>query len=293
MDRLRRMNIFVAIVEAQQFTRAADTLGLTKSAVSHAMSDLENYLDVKLLQRNKNGVDVTEAGQNYYERCLQILSDIGDMEDSTRKVDSALSGRIKISAPTVYGIEHIVPHIATFSEYYPRVQITLDLSDRNIDLIQKQVDVAIRVSKPSTMTPAMQPLGYIKLYLCVSPSFIKMQGPINSLGKLKMVNCLQYSGMRQWSLLRPTGKIVSFQPMGTITSNNGVAIRDLAIAGSGVAYLPDFLADHALQTGELIPLKIKDISCMTLRSYALFPPNLHRPLRVRKFVEFLSTKIGK
>lgn len=292
MDRLRRMDIFVAIVEAEQFTRAADRLGLTKSAVSHAMSDLEDYLGVKLLQRNKTGIQVTEAGQNYYKRCLQILSDIGDMEDSTRNVDKALSGRIKISAPTEYGIQHIVPHIAAFSEQYPAVELILDLSDRNVDLTEKQVDVAIRVSKASTLTPLIQPLGHVALHLCASPGFISAQGPIDTLNKLKSVNCLKYSGMNQWSLLQPTGKTVSFQPLGTIISNNGVAIRDLAIAGSGVAYLPDFLTASALSTGELVSLKIEGVSCISLRSYAFFPPNRHKPLRVRRFVEFLAPKIS-
>lgn len=291
MDRLRRMQIFVSIVEAGQFTRAADTLGLTKSAVSHAISDLEDYLGVKLLQRNKSGIQVTEAGQNYYERCLQILSDIGDMEDSTRNVDSALSGRIKISAPTEYGIQHIVPHIAAFSEQYPAVELTLDLSDRHIDLTEEQVDVAIRVSKASSLTPLMHPLGHVTLNLCASPSYMRTKGPIKTLKALKSVNCLKYSGMNQWSLLRPSGKTVSFQPHGSIVSNNGVAIRDLAIAGSGVAYLPDFLANDALTKGELVSLNLDDVSCIKLRSYAFFPPNRHRPLRVQRFVEFLAPKI--
>ena len=292
MDRLRRMDIFVAIVESKQITRAAETLGLTKSAVSHAMSDLESYLGVQLLQRSTRGVQLTEAGLNYYERCLRILSDIGDMEDSTRNVDSALSGRIKITAPTMYGILHIVPHIAAFSAEFPDVEITLDLSERHVDLTEEQMDVAIRISGIEDFTPLMQPMGHVTLHLCASPDFIKSHGPIDTLAKLKTINCIKYSGMTHWPLIGSSGKPISFQPSGTIISNNGVAIRDLAIGGAGVIYAPNFLADEALSCGTLIPLSIEGISTLALRSYFLFPPNRHRPLRVRRFVEFLTERLA-
>jgi len=290
MDRLRRMNIFVAIAEAKQFTRAAETLGLTKSAISHSMSDLEGYLGVQLVQRGSRGIELTEAGHDYYKRCIQILSDIDDMEDSTRNVDNALSGRIKITAPTIYGIQNIVPYIASFSLKYPDIKLILDLSERHVGLTEEQVDVAVRISNIDGLTPLMEPLGYVRPYLCASPDFLKTHGPINTLEKLKNVNCLLYSGVTTWSFLDTSGKVISFQPNGRIIMNNGVAIRELAIAGTGVTYLPDFLADEALASGKLVQFSIEGLSALNLRSYLLFPPNRHRPLRVRKFVEFLKER---
>lgn len=290
MDRLRKMEIFVTVVETGQFTRAANTMGLSKSAISHAIHDLEHYLNFKFIRRDTKGMQLTPAGQDYYEQCCRILADIQEMEAGVRNVQQDLQGHVHITAPISFGAYEIAPMVAAFSCKHPEINITLDLSNSFIDLAATGVDIGIRVSNQMSTTLRSQPLTDIEMYLCASPDFVAAHEHICDLDGLSRLNCLQYSGTSAWNLIRE-GRSHAFMPEGTITADSGEALREFAAAGRGVVYLPSFLTDQAFDEGRLVRF-LPQYEGTTLKAHAVFAPTRHRSQRVRRLVEHIAAAFG-
>lgn len=290
MDRLRKMEIFVTVVETGQFTRAASTLGLSKSAVSHAISDLEHYLNFQFIRRGAKGMQLTPAGQDYYEQCCRILADIQEMESGVRNVQQVLQGSIRVTAPITFGAYKLAPIIAEFSRLHPDINITLDLTNRFIDMVAEGIDVGIRISSQKETSVSSQPLTDIKMHMCASPEFVEAHKHVTDLDGLAALNCMKYSGTATWNLLRD-GRAHIFTPSGTVTSDSGEALREFAIAGRGVIYLPDFLTDRPFAGGTLVPF-LPEYVGRQLHAQAVFAPTRHRSQRVRRLVEHIAAAFG-
>lgn len=285
MDKLRRMEIFNAVADTGQFTRAAKVLSLSKSAVSHAVNDLENYLQVQLITRSNRGLQLTEAGRGYHRQCQKILAKIEDLEDDTRQTQKIISGRIRISVPTGYGAYKIVPIIARFSDTYPDIDIEMDMSERVVDMVEEDFDIAIRIGELTDSSLIVRKLTDIRSILCASPDFIIRNGSINDIEDLANINCVRYVRTPVWSLIKG-GRTHNFIPEGTIIANGGDAVLQFAIAGSGTAFIPDFLCAPGLREGRLVRL-LPDYEGRSLNVYAVLPPHRHRPLRVRRLLDFI------
>ena len=289
MDRFRRMEIFVAVVEAGQFTRAAEALHLSKSAVSHALTDLEKYLGFQLLIRNNRSLQLTDAGQNYYEQSARILSDIAELESKIRESDRAVSGRIRLSAPLTYASYNLSPIIVAFMIENPEVVVELVLSETYIDLIEEGIDFAVRFGDLKDSGLITRKISETSHVFCASPAFIKQNKGLTDLNALKNVNCLKFTGNPIWRVNKD-GRTYNFTPKGTLISNSGEALREFAIAGQGVAFLPSFLADAAIADGRLKQILPKykaslfDISIVR-------PPRRHFPLRVRRLIDRIVKEI--
>ena len=285
MDRLRRMEIFVAVAETGQFTRAARTLNLSKSAVTHAVSDLEDYLGVQLIIRDNRNFELTNAGGDYLEQCIRSLSDIGELEDSTRNIHHAISGRIRINSPITYGAHVLAPVLSAFMRENPNIEIILDLTDRFVDLVQEGGDLVIRIAELPDSSMIARRLSSIRMCLCASPPFAKAN-PIQQLEDLHKLACFTYLGAPTWRVM-DGDKEVKFTPKGPMKSNSGEAIRELAIAGSGVAYLPDFMVEKALADKQLRQV-LPSYTGKIYHVYACFPLHRHQPLRVRRLIDFIA-----
>jgi len=279
------MQIFAAVADTGQFSRAADNLSLSKSAVSHAVKDLEDYLGVQLLVRDNRNLQLTDAGHDYVEQCNRILGDIDELEDVTRHADHAIEGRIRISAPITWGTHNLSPMLGQFMKDNPNVDIVLDLTDRFVDLIQEGGDIAIRIAELADSTMIAKQLTTITMCLCASPAYLKTH-PIKTLGDLRSLNCLQYSYAPTWRIA-DKDKEIKFTPKGRFESNSGEAIRELAIEGTGVAYLPDFMVEDALIRKSLHEV-LPSYNSKSYGIYALFPKNRHRPVRVRRLIDYLA-----
>ncbi|PHR92978.1 MAG: LysR family transcriptional regulator [Robiginitomaculum sp.] len=286
MDRLRKMEIFVTVVETGQFTRAASTLGLSKSAVSHAISDLETYLNFQFIRRGTKGVKLTAAGQDYYEQCCRILSDIQELEANVRDVKQVLQGSIRISAPVSFGAYILAPIIAKFSTLHPDINIQLDLTNRFIDLIEEGMDIGIRIANTVDTQLITQPLTRVQMHLCASPDYLARHEHVPDLVGLETLDCLKYSGTPTWQLIRD-GQTHVFTPKGPIVSDSGEALREFAIAGKGVTYLPDFLMEAPAKAGSLVRV-LPQYEGRALQAYIAFAPTRHRSQRVRRLVEYIA-----
>lgn len=286
MDRLRKMEIFVAVVETGKFISAANMLSLSKSAVSHAVRDLEEYLNFQCIRRDVQGLQLTASGQDYYEQCCRILSDIKEMESSFRYDDQQLKGNIRVTAPIAFGGSELASVIAKFSILHPDVRISLDLSNGFINLIEAGMDVAIRISDRPRDSFMLRNLKTIEVCLCASPVFLAAHPKLEKVHDLLKLDCLLYSGTKEW-ILTQKGREYKISPVGAIVSDSGYALREFALAGCGVTYLPKFLVMRELANGSLIQV-LPEYEGQKLQVHAVFAPNRHRSKRVRGFIDFLE-----
>lgn len=289
MDRFRRMEIFNAVVEAGQFTRAAASLNLSKSAVSHAVTDLEKFLGLQLLTRSNRSLQLTEAGESYYEQSVRILSDLSELESVTQKSDKAVSGRIRLSAPMSYTCNELTPIIAQFMNANPSVKVELVLTETILDLVEDGIDLAIRVGNLKDSRLISRKITTISHIICASPDFLKEHGPLNELDDLARVNCLKFKYTPIWNLTR-RGRDYKFTPKGSLVSNSGEGLREFAIAGQGVVFLPQFLAGPALSQGRLVRV-LPDFAGRKLDVSIVRPPGRHYPLRIRRLSDLIAESI--
>jgi len=290
MDRFRRMEIFNAVVETGQFTRAAAALNLSKSAVSHAITDLEKFLGLQLLIRSNRSLNLTEAGQAYYEQSVRILTELSVLENTTRQSKETVSGRIRLSAPLTYANTILSPIITAFMNANPAVTVDVILTERYLDLIGEGVDFAVRFGNLKDSRLVARKVSTISHNLCASPDFLKLHPNLTSLNALKKVNCLKFTGTPVWGLTNGD-RNHNFTPKGTLVSNNGEALRTFAIAGQGVAFLPGFLTERAFADGRLKHI-MPDFKGRPLNVSIVKPPIRHTPLRVIRLIDLIAKEIA-
>jgi len=177
MNKLQAMEVFVQVVDAGGFTRASETLQLPKATVSTLVAGLESALSVKLLHRTTRHVSVTADGAAYYERCLRILADVKDAEESLSRTRLSPSGRLRVDAPTGLANEILVPALPSFFEQYPDIQLELGCSDRPVDLIEEGVDCAVRGGQLADSTLIARRVGVLNFVTCAAPSYLDASAP--------------------------------------------------------------------------------------------------------------------
>jgi DNA-binding transcriptional LysR family regulator len=283
------MEIFVRVVEAGQLTRAAQALSLSKSSVSHALNDLETYLGLQLIRRNNRSWQITDAGQSYYEKCKSILADVAEMEDRARQASQVLSGHIRLSAPDTFGSYTLTPIIAKFMELHPNVVIEMNLTERMVDLIEERVDIAFRagVLKDSSLVARL--LGEAEMVVCASPSYLQKYGAPETHLDLKNHKCLRYSRSPNWTLFKGQ-KRFNFMPKDHVVTNSGEVLREFAIRGQGICYIPTMLVSHALKKGRLIQT-LKAYKGAALPVYAVRTGDDRVPTRVLALLEFVAEEL--
>lgn len=286
MDKLRRMQIFKTVAEVGQFTQAAQNLGISKSAVSQAITDLESYLGSRLINRDNRNFQLTEAGAAYHEECTRILIDIAELEDEMRNAEIGLEGRIHLTAPITYGVQVLSPILGEFLRRNPKIELNLTLSESNIDLVRAGIDVAIRIGNLADSSMIMRRLSKTEMILCASPKYLAAHPNIKTIGDLKSLNCFRYRWTPKW-FFKSEGEMKEFIPTGSVVSDSGEALLQLAIGGNGVSYLPDFICGQAIADGKLVRM-LTNYDPHYIAIQAVFPTHRHMPTRVRRLIDFLS-----
>ena len=291
MDRFRRMQIFVAVVEARQLTRAADVLHISKSAVSHALSDLENYLGLKLLSRSNKSWRLTDAGETYYNQCKKIIADVEMMEDRARLSSQSLSGLVRISAPDTFGSYTLVPVLAKFMELHPDIVIELNLTERHVDLIEERVDIAFRTGYLKNEGGLeVHEIGEAQTMIYASPAYIEKYGTPTSHTDLKKHKSIVYTRSPEWRMSK-NGRTYAFVPKGHILTDSGETMREFCIRGQGLAFMPSMLAEFALRKKRLVQL-LTDYDYSKMLVQAVRVRGKQAPLRVIKLLEFVIDELS-
>jgi len=293
MGEFAAIPVFVAVVENGGFSAASRALGVSKSAVSKRINQLENHLGVLLLHRTTRKLSLTEAGERYYEHAAQALSAAGKAEDAVTELQGEPQGKLKISSPMSFGRLHVAPLIPKFMQRYPKLHIDLVMDDRNIDLVAAGIDVAIRSGDMPDSTLIARKLAPLCQVLCASPTYIDRHGMPLTPSELCERNCIlfSYSGdANEWTLNKgdqSEAVLVS----GNYRVNNSEALLEALREGVGIGRLPTFVAGADLKTGNLVRI-LGSYHIPDHTFYAVFPERQYLPAKVRVFLDFAIEYFG-
>ena len=293
MNEFAAIPVFVAVVESGGFSAASRTLGVSKSAVSKRINQLESHLGVLLLHRTTRKLSLTEAGERYYEHAAQALSAAGKAEDAVTELQGEPQGKLKISSPMSFGRLHVAPLIPKFMQRYPKLQIDLVMDDRNIDLVAGGIDVAIRSGDMPDSTLIARKLAPLRQVLCASPAYIDRYGMPLTPSELRERNCIlfSYSGdANEWTLNKGD-KSEAVLVSGSYRVNNSEAILEALREGVGIGRLPTFAAGPDLKAGNLVRV-LESYHIPDHTFYAVFPERQYLPAKVRAFLDFAIEYFG-
>lgn len=291
MENLGVIPVFVAVVETGGFSPAARKLGISKSAVSKRIGQLEDRLGVRLLYRTTRRLSLTEAGERYFENAMKALTYANEAEDSVTQLQAKPKGRLRINTPMSFGRLHISPLIPKFHHIYPEIDVDLVMDDRIVDLVAEGFDIAIRVGSLTDSTLIARKLAPMRSVICASPEYIDQYGMPTSPSDLLEHNCLLFSySANEWTFLGQGGP-TSVRVSGTFQVNNSEAIREALLQGMGLARIPTFVVGPDLAEQRLIPL-LSDYQMPEKTLYAVFAKRQHLPPKVRVFIDFIVENIG-
>jgi LysR family transcriptional regulator for bpeEF and oprC len=291
MNKFQAMEVFVQVVDAGSFTRAADTLQLPKATVSTLVQSLEASLSAKLLHRTTRSVTVTTDGAAYYERCVRILSDVRDAEESLSRTRLSPSGRLRVDVPTGLASEILIPALPGFFERYPDIQLELGSTDRPVDLVEEGVDCAVRGGELWDTSLIARRVGVINFVTAASPAYLERYGTPKHPHDLDRHRCVNYFSTKtgrvyDWDFRRGDEKIVI--PMrGVIALNDSNAYVHAGLAGLGVVQMTDYLLDQHVVAGSMVQL-LADWTSEPTPVHVVYPQNRHLSAKVRVFVEWIA-----
>ncbi len=288
MDKLNGMRAFVAVAETGGFASAARRLSLSRALVSRYVGQLEESLSVRLFNRTTRRVSLTTVGQAYYERCAPLLAELEALESSVKEAHDRPVGELRVSAPVSFAELHLMEPVAAFGDRYPELRIDLQLTDRLVDMVEEGVDVSMRIAELADSSLVARRLAPVRVVTCAAPAYLEQQGEPRHPAELTDHRCLVDSNLgdaRQW-LFREGDETLRIRVDGAIRINSARAIRELAVAGKGVAMSPLFVVADDIRAGRLA-IVLPDFEYHDLALYALYPHRRHLSARVRLFVEAL------
>jgi DNA-binding transcriptional LysR family regulator len=294
MDRLTALTAFVRVVELGSFARAAERLSMSTSAVSRQVSELEAHLDARLLNRTTRRISLTEAGQAFFERSVQLLADFEEAESAVRTSAVAPKGKLRVTCGISFGVRLIAPAIAEFGARHPQLSFDLDLSDRVVDLVEEGYDLAIRVGTGGPPGLVSRVLGYSRLVCCAAPAYLKAHGAPVHPRDLARYQCLEYSYVAPgalWTFEDSAAEKHTVRIGGRVRANNGRMLAELAALGMGVVLEPDFIVEPLIRAGRLMVL-LPEFQPPRTPIAAVYPSRRHLSPKVRALVDFLAERFS-
>ncbi len=292
MDQIQAMRIFVRVVEAGTFTRAADSLSLPKATVTKHVQALEERLRVKLLNRTTRRVTVTPDGAAYYDRTVRLLTDLDDIEASMTNARANPRGRLRIDVGTSVAQLLIIPHLAEFHARYPDIQVDLGVSDRNVDLISDNVDCVIRGGELSDQSLVARRIGNLEFITVAAPEYLARKGtpthPLEVEEKHSSVIYFSPQTNRQFPLeFRKGDESLDLSGPYQVSVNEANAYVTAIVSGLGIGQITSWQASRHLADGTLVQL-LPEWTQPLLPVYVVYPPNRHLSAKVRAFVDWAA-----
>jgi DNA-binding transcriptional LysR family regulator len=292
LDRFDAMQAFARVVEAGSFTKAAETLHMSKTTVTQLVQQLEARLRVKLLNRTTRKVNVTADGAAYYERVVKLLADLDDAETSLPGTAAVPSGRLRVDVPSPLARLILIPALPDFHARYPHIQIDMGVSDRIVDIIDENVDCVVRGGELLDQSLMARKVADLPLGVFAAPDYLARAGiPVHPreledsdhrvVGFLwaRTGKPLPYALRNATERLRIKGRHV-------LAVDDGNAYLAAGLAGMGVLWLPTYMSDAHVACGELVPL-FKDWQLDPMPLYVAYPPNRHLSLKLRVFIDWV------
>ncbi|MEE8189944.1 MAG: LysR family transcriptional regulator [Kiloniellales bacterium] len=280
---------FARVVDSRSFTAAARQLGVSKATVSKHVSQLEEQMGVRLLNRTTRSLGLTEVGAKLYTHCQHIMAELYAAESEVTRFSTEPYGRLRVRAPTAFGRLYIAPMLKRFLKRYPDIEIDLVLSDQEIASSQEEFDVTILFASNEHASPTWRRLLSCARLLCAAPGYLDRHGKLDSPEDLLAHNCIigvDHSNGEAWRLEGPNGSR-EIKVTGRFHSNSENAQHAAAISGIGVALILAFVVEKDLQTGRLCRL-LPQFTDLSRSIYAALPDRKHESLNVQTFIEFLE-----
>ncbi|HDU8577756.1 LysR family transcriptional regulator [Vibrio antiquarius] len=283
--------IFYHLIEQGSFSAAARHMSLTKSVVSKRIAKLEQELGVQLLYRTTRTLTLTEAGRAFFTHAKAVYQAVATAEESIVGLGKNLSGNIKVSVPTISG-ELILPKVINeFNQKYPDINIDMDLDNRFVDIVNERFDLAIRTGVLPDSSLIARKLVDANWIVCASPQYLAKHGIPKQPQALDKHNCLVYSyqetGAREWAF-KEGDEVYQITVDGNLCTNNSSVLRNVALLGQGIIYVPRVLVYEDLKQGRLIQL-FKDETAKCLGIYAVYPYTRQQPEKIKIFIDHLYT----
>lgn len=293
MDRLKQIEAFVGVAIRGSLSAAARVEGVTPAIVGRRIDALEARLGVRLLLRTTRKLTLTFEGQAFLEDCQKLLNDLANAEAAVSLGGVQASGFLKLSAPAGFGRKHVAPLVGDFMRDNPEVRVNLNLSDRLVDLVNENIDCAIRIGELTDSSLVSVRLGEMRRMVVASPAYLVARGVPRTPADLAGHECLSLGQQRGWTFRGPDGgELQTLKVGGSFECNDGAVLHEWALAGRGLAWRSLWEVGQDLKEGRLTSV-LDAWQAPPMGIYAVFPQRRHLPLRVRLFIDLLKETYGR
>jgi len=293
MDTLIAMHSFVRVVETGSFSAAAREENTNQATISKRVAALEAALSVRLLVRGSRSHQLTEAGQRYYERAVNILNEIEEAESETRSLTATPKGRLRVTVPTLFSSLYLTPLISEFLAAFPEIRLDMSFSEKVINLVEENIDVAIRFGELKDSSLIARRLGSYKLIVVATPTYIERHSEPLQPSELCNHNCLVYTLGQHGAVWNFSNhkEDTAVHVSGNFQCDTGFGLMEMVLAHSGIAFMPTWLVKPHIKSGRMIQI----LSNYYQRSpiNAVYPQNRYVPLKTKCFIDFMEKVIKK
>ena len=291
MNQVEAMRIFVRVAELASFTRAADSLGLRKTSVSHAVQTLENALGARLLHRTTRRVQLTQDGQAYYERARELLAEFEELQTLFQRSAQTLRGRLRVDMPSAMARKHVLPHLPAFLTAHPHLELELSSTDRYVDVVREGFDCVVRAGTLGDSRLVARRLGAYRVVNCASPGYLARHGVPQSLDDLahhQLIHYVSTLGARSPGFEYPHGDTYRTLPMpGVLTVNSADAYEHACLAGLGIIQAPAPGVREYLESGVLVEI-LPQYRPEPLPVSIVYAHRRNLPRRVEAFMDWIA-----
>lgn len=293
MNPFKEMQALVLVATHGSLSAAARVEGVTPAIMARRLDALEERLGSRLMHRTTRRISLTESGQNYLEDCVRILNDLASAEASASRGSIQATGHLRVTAPAGFGRRHVAPHVQRFLAQHHDVSVSLDLSDRLVDLVNEGFDCGIRLGELADSNLVSVRLAEMRRVVVGAPAYFQQHGMPQTPDDLLKHDCLALGPQRGWTFRTHPGsssahvKTRSVRVKGPMECNDGVVLAEWARSGGGLAWRSMWEVGEDLQSGRLISV-LDDWAAPSVGIYAVFPERRHLPLKVRAFVDLLK-----
>jgi DNA-binding transcriptional LysR family regulator len=284
MQDLNEMAIFAIVVSSGSFTKAAQKLKLPKSTVSRKVSQLEKRIGVRLINRTTRNLKPTETGKLYFSQCQKMLEQAEEADRIVNNMQSEPSGLLRISTPLSFGTPFFIGAIKKFLEKYPKVNIEIISDNKQIDMLEQEIDIAFRIGPLSDSSLIARNIGTARLSLCASPDYIKKHGKPKSIQELEEHACISHP-VSPWIFQTSHGK-VDFVPKSRMIANDMEMIRQMVREGFGIGAVPQILISEDLKNNALVKI-LPEMPFQERTFYLVYPSRKEPPSKVVAFNDFI------
>jgi len=290
MDKLRSMEVFVAVVDAGSFTAAAAQCDISPVMVGKHIQYLESLLAARLLTRTTRRQSLTELGAQYADQCKAILAQIREAESGAAHLRGGARGLLKITSPVSFGSEMLAPALVEYLAQYPEMRADLDLNDRYVDVVEDGYDAAIRIGALEDSSLVARALQPYKMMICAAPAYLKRKGKPRTPTELVHHECLDFLHWTKNVRWRLNGELSDI-PVSRLRSNNGQALKSAAVAGFGIVMQSEILLATEVAAGRLVPL-LEDYLPTPRPMHLLYPRDRQPTPKLSTFIEFMLDRFG-